>query len=92
LVGTITGLFVGIYSCIEKARAARRGLTGCAFYTSIAIVGCLNLIGAYLAMTCICTCKNNPLRDGGGDLVIFILELCGSICLLSVLLVASLEQ
>lgn len=93
ILGTVAGLFIAIYCCFERSISPARGFAACLYISFLAMVGGLNLIGAYVATTCICTCRDNAIKDTKkDDLIIFILELVGAICILGVILVASLTR
>lgn len=94
MIGAITGLFIAIYNCFERTTTPGRGLTGCLYFLFVGVVGALNLIGAYLASLCPCRCSSssNPFKSPGADLVIIVLEVCGSVCLLSTLLVVMMTR
>lgn len=92
MTGAVTGIVVAIYTFYEKASSYRKGMANCLFPTCLVSVSCVNLIGGYLSLTCICYCKKNAISDGGQDFWIFLLEILGSSCLLVVLLVFSMAQ
>lgn len=94
ILGCVAGLFIAIYCCFERSLSPARGFAACLYISFLAMVGGLNLVGAYVATTCICSCRDNALRDAAkkDDLIIFILELLGAVCILGVILVASLTR
>lgn len=94
VLGAVGGVMVIIYSIFEKALFARRGLAGCCFFTVLGPVFCINVVGAVMSLYCVCRCdtNENPFKAGGSDLVIFLVEVGGSMCLVTVLLVASLSS
>lgn len=95
LVGAVTAAFVSLYCFFEKHLAPRQGLTSCLFFTTLVAVACLNCVGAYLTIGCICRCAISPFHWNEityADLTIFILEILGSIFLLLVILTASITQ
>lgn len=92
-LGALGGLMIIIYSLFEKTLFARRGIAGCCFFTILGPIFCINVVGAVLSLWCVCRCSSdtNPIKAGGSDLTIFLVEGGGALCLVAVLLVASLS-
>lgn len=92
MIGALTGLFIAVYNYFERNITPRVGIAGCCFLVFIGLVGCLNLLGAYLASSCPCRCADNPFTSPGSDLIILVMEILGSLCLLATLLVTMMTR
>lgn len=94
VAGAICGLFVLFHSCFEH-KVSSRGVFGCVIFFTIAIVTFANILVAFLAMNCVCRCypgSNAWAERQPEDLVIFGLSLAGSLCLIIIILVASVAH
>jgi len=92
VAGTVLSVFLIITSCYDRQLTLGRGLIGCVVLFIFSGIIFANLLGAYLAMGCICVCdprsENAFTAATRSDLMIFFLELLGSVVLFAVLFVS----
>lgn len=97
-IGMITCVFLIFHSCFEKGFQAGRGVFGCIVFFLVSGAVVINLWGSFrLAYSCVCSCHQgteSAFHSGAKaeNVILFLMDLAGCICLIMILLIASVSH
>lgn len=95
LIGLACCLLTLFHTCLDNRIAIGRGIVGCFIFVQLVLVSAASFLVSYWAFRCICKCSSRGSIFEAKqleDLVIFSLSLVGALCIVIILIMASIAR